>query len=207
MYKYFFKRFFDIIISCIGLIILLPIFFILAVAIKFESKGSVFFRQQRLGKHGNIFFILKFRTMVINAENQGTGLFTDGNDSRITKVGFFLRKYSIDELPQFINIFLGDMSLIGPRPPVPYHPYKIEEFPQKYKVRFQLRPGVTGWAQVHGRTNLTWTQRLEFDIEYYNKFSFLLDVKIFFITIKKIVLREDVYPEDINIGKKHIDNN
>ncbi len=204
MYRLFIKRLIDVIASFIGLVLLSPILLILACLIKFESKGPVLFKQKRLGKQGKEFLIFKFRTMVVGAENTGTGLFTDGNDPRITKTGRFLRKFSLDELPQFINILKGDMSLIGPRPPVPYHPYKFAEYPEEFKVRFLYRPGVTGLAQVNGRTNLTWTQRLELDKIYHEKFSFLLDLQIIFKTIWKIVRREDVYPEDINIGKKHL---
>jgi lipopolysaccharide/colanic/teichoic acid biosynthesis glycosyltransferase len=205
IYKHFLKRFLDIIFAIIGILLLMPLFILIAIAIKIDSKGPVFYRQERLGKHGKVFRIFKFRTMVTGAEHIGTGLFTDGNDSRITKVGFFLRKYSLDELPQLINVLLGDMSLIGPRPPVPYHPYPFNNYPEKYRVRFLYRPGITGWAQVHGRTNLTWTQRLEYDIQYHNKINFFLDLKIVFLTLKKIILSENIFPDDINIGKKHLE--
>lgn len=204
MYYSVLKRFVDIIFSLCGIILLSPLFILLAIIIKVESHGPVFYRQRRLGLHGKEFLIFKFRTMFVGAENTGTGLFTDGNDPRITRTGKFLRKYSLDELPQFINILKGDMSLIGPRPPVPYHPYKINEYPEEFKVRFLHRPGVTGLAQVNGRTNLTWPQRLEFDKMYHENFSLTLDLKIIFKTIWKIIRREDVYPKDINIGKKHL---
>lgn len=205
IYKCFVKRLIDIVSSIIGIFLLFPFIVLIALLIKIDSKGPVFFRQKRIGKFGKVFRIIKFRTMVYGAENLGTGLFTNGNDSRITKVGFFLRKYSLDELPQLINICFGEMSLIGPRPPVPYHPYNLNDYPKKYKVRFLYSPGLTGWAQVHGRTNLTWTQRLEYDVEYHEKFNFFLDIRILFLTIKKIILKEDIYPEDINIGKKHLE--
>ncbi|HPQ35353.1 MAG TPA: sugar transferase [Tenuifilaceae bacterium] len=203
MYRYLFKRVFDFTISLVSILVLLPFYLVISLLIKFDTKGSVFFRQNRLGKNGKVFRIFKFRTMVTNAESIGTGLFTDGNDTRITKVGAFLRKFSLDEVPQLINILKGDMSLIGPRPPVPYHPYEYNEYPEKYKVRFNYKPGITGWAQVHGRTNLTWPQRLELDCEYHNNFSLILDVKIVFLTIYKILKMEDVYPDDINVGKQH----
>jgi lipopolysaccharide/colanic/teichoic acid biosynthesis glycosyltransferase len=170
-----------------------------------DSSGGVIYKQERLGKDGNLFYIFKFRTMVSNAENIGSGLFTDGNDDRITRIGRLLRKFSLDELPQFLNILLGDMSLIGPRPPVPYHPYDYENYPRRYKVRFLHRPGISGWAQIHGRTNLSWTDRLEYDVYYHNHFSFMLDMKIIFRTIFKLITNENVYPEDINIGKNHLD--
>lgn len=191
----FFKRFFDILFSGIFLIILSPILLIFSIWIKVDSKGPIFFRQERLGFRGKTFRIFKFRTMVVNAEHIGDGLSikTEG-DPRITKIGRFLRKYSIDELPQLINVFIGDMSLVGPRPPVTYHPYKgIENYPDWAIKRFEMRPGITGLAQVRYRNSKTWDERFVVDIEYIEKFNLLLDLKIIFGTVGRVFASKNIY--------------
>ena len=186
----------DFIASLIGLIILLPLFIIIAILIKIDSKGPVFFLQERLGKDGKTFKMYKFRTMVKNAENKGSGIYTSKEDPRITKIGHFLRKTSLDELPQLINILKGEMSLVGPRPPVPYHPYKYEEYSKKQKKRFNVKPGITGYAQVSGRNKLSWDERIEYDIKYVNKRNLLLDIKIIFFTFYKLFKKEEIYRGD-----------
>ncbi len=191
----FFKRFFDILFSGIFLIILSPILLIFSIWIKVDSKGPIFFRQERLGYRGKTFRIFKFRTMVVNAEHIGDGLSikTEG-DPRITRIGRFLRKYSIDELPQLINVFIGDMSLVGPRPPVTYHPYKgIENYPDWAIKRFEMRPGITGLAQVRYRNSKTWDERFVVDIEYVEKFNLLLDLKIIFGTVGRVFASKNIY--------------
>ena len=194
MYAKYFKRVLDFLLSLIAIIILSPVLLIIAIAIKIDSKGPVFFLQERLGKDGKVFKIIKFRTMVVNAEKIGDGLKVKSeNDDRITKVGKVLRKTSLDELPQFINVLKGDMSIIGPRPPVTYHPHKYEEYSDEQKKRFSVRPGITGLAQVRVRNSASWDDRIKIDVEYTEKFSFIIDIKIFFETFLNIIKRKNIY--------------
>lgn len=194
MYQKFFKGLLDFVLSLIATIILSPVMLIIAIAIKIDSKGPVFFFQERLGKDGKVFKIIKFRTMVVNAENIGDGLsIKSENDDRITKVGKFLRKTSLDEIPQFINILKGEMSLIGPRPPATYFPYKVEDYPEEQFKRFKVKPGITGLAQVRVRNQATWDEKIEIDLEYISKITFINDLKIVFLTIKNILLHENIY--------------
>lgn len=183
------KRVIDCLGSGIGLIVISPFLIIIAVLIKLSSKGPIFFKQERLGYHGKTFKIIKFRTMVVNAENIGTGIcITEKTDSRITKVGRFLRATSLDELPQLINVFVGDMSLVGPRPPVTYHPYKgYDNYPEWAKKRFEMRPGMTGLVQITTRSSATWDERIVVDNDYVDKFSVLFDIKILLGTIKTVI--------------------
>lgn len=196
IYKYF-KRLFDIIVSLVGLIITSPILLITAIAIKIESPGPVIFKQDRLGLNGKVFKIYKFRSMCVGAENKGTGQYSFAGDPRVTKVGDFIRKTSIDELPQFINIVKGDMTLIGPRPTLTYHPFPYEKYTNKQKIRFSVRPGVTGWAQINGRKDVLWERRFEYDVEYVDSLSFIFDCRIFLKTIIKVVTMQD----NVNINK------
>ena len=191
MYLKFFKRFFDIFVSLVALICCSPIFLIVAIAIKLESKGPVIFKQTRLGRFGKPFQIYKFRSMCIGAEKQGSGQYSFKNDPRVTKVGKFIRATSIDELPQLVNILRGEMSLIGFRPPLTYHPWPYEEYTQEQKKMFQLRPGVTGWAQIHGRKDVMWDDRIKMNIYYVENASFMLDFRIFFTTIWKVLSNAD----------------
>ena len=183
------KRFFDILCSGLGLIIAAPFIFVIAIIVKITSKGPAFFQQERIGRNGRTFKIIKFRTMVVNAENIGTGVKVDGNnDPRITKVGHFLRATSMDELPQLVNVLRGDMALVGPRPPVTYHPYKgYENYPEWAKPRFQMRPGMTGLVQITTRSKISWDDRMKIDLEYIEKFNVLLDIKILLGTIKTVI--------------------
>lgn len=178
------KRLLDYLFGFLILIIILPIFIAICIAIKAADSGPVFFRQKRIGRNGCVFEIIKFRTMILNAEEQGDGLVVKTeSDPRITKVGRLLRKSSLDELPQLINVLHGEMSLIGPRPPVTYHPYVgYHNYPIEARKRFEMRPGITGLAQVRKRNSATWDERIAVDLEYVEKFSLLLDFKIFFRT-------------------------
>ena len=190
------KHILDFLGSLIGLIIVLPFFILIAIAIKFTSEGPVFYRQERLGKNGKVFKIFKFRTMVVNADKMGSGIIVNSEeDSRITKVGKFLRATSLDELPQLINVLIGDMSLVGPRPPVPYHPYKYEDYSDFQSKRFEMKPGMTGLAQVTVRNSVPWDQRILIDVEYVEKFNLWMDIKILFKTFIKIFKKESIYLE------------
>lgn len=188
IYK-FFKRLFDITISMIGLIITSPILLITAIAIKLESPGPIIFKQERLGLNGKVFKIYKFRSMCVDAEKGG--VYEKKGDPRVTKVGKFIRKTSIDELPQFVNILKGEMSLIGPRPALTYHPWPYNEYTEEQKRMFHVRPGVTGWAQVNGRKEVEWPRRIELNVEYVDKMSLYFDLMIFFKTIFKVLRMED----------------
>lgn len=190
MYK-FFKRAFDIIISVLALIILSPVILLTAIAIKIESRGPVIFKQDRLGKDGKVFKIYKFRSMCVGAEHTGSGVYSGKSDARVTKVGKLIRATSIDELPQLVNMLKGDMSLIGPRPPLTYHPWSIEEYTEEQLHMFDVRPGMTGWAQVNGRKEVEWNRRIELNVWYTRNMSLWLDIKIFFLTIFKVFTNAD----------------
>ena len=189
------KRAIDILGSGIGLIVISPLLLVIAIIIKITAPGPVFFMQERLGYKGSVFKIIKFRTMVVNAEHMGTGLkVKDDTDNRITPIGHFLRKTSIDELPQLINVLKGDMSLVGPRPPVTYHPYKgYEGYSDFFKRRFDMRPGMTGLAQAKVRNSATWDERIAYDVEYVDNFSVLFDIQIILETVKVVLNSKNIY--------------
>lgn len=194
MYKRFIKRLLGFILSLLALIVLSPVFLVISISIKVNSKGPVFFLQERLGKNGKVFKIIKFRTMIVNAEHIGDGLkIKSENDNRITKVGKILRKTSLDELPQLINVIKGDMSIVGPRPPVTYYPHKFDEYSEKQKKRFEVRPGITGLAQIRVRNSASWDERIEIDVEYVKKVTFTQDVIIVLKTIMQVLKRENIY--------------
>ena len=190
MYKLF-KRGFDLFISLLALIVLSPILLIVAIWVKIDSKGPIIFKQQRLGEGGVPFNMYKFRSMCVGAEKQGTGVYSYKGDARITKAGRILRATSIDELPQLVNILKGDMSLIGPRPALTYHPWPYEQYDEHQKHMFDVRPGITGWAQVNGRKEVPWPERIELNVYYVEHLSFALDWKIFWMTIFKVVTNAD----------------
>ncbi|MGM0609241.1 MAG: sugar transferase [Candidatus Muiribacteriota bacterium] len=184
----------DFLGSLAGIIIISPILIMIAFLIKLTSKGPVFFKQERLGKDGRKFKILKFRTMVVEAEKMGDGLFVNSEqDNRITRIGQVLRATSLDELPQLWNVIIGDMSLVGPRPPVPHHPCKYEEYTELQKKRFKMKPGMTGLTQVTVRNSVPWAERIPFDVKYIEKFSFWLDLKILIKTMQKLFVKENIY--------------
>lgn len=186
MYKYF-KRSADFTIAIAAIIILSVPMVIVAALIKLESKGPVIFKQQRLGKNGKPFWIYKFRSMCVGAEKQGSGVYSYKGDSRITRVGKIIRATSIDELPQLFNILKGEMALIGPRPALTYHPWPYEQYTEHQRHMFDVHPGVTGWAQVHGRKEVPWPERIELNVWYAKNMSAALDIKIIFITILKVI--------------------
>ena len=183
IYKDYIKRYIDVGVSVFGLVITLPVLLITAVAIKLDSEGNVLFRQKRLGKDGKEFTIYKFRSMCMNAEKTGSGQYSFKGDPRVTRVGKIIR----DELPQFLNIIKGDMSLIGFRPPLTYHPWSVEKYTDEQKKMFSVRPGVTGWAQVHGRKEVQWEDRINMGVWYAENVSFLLDMKILGMTVVKVL--------------------
>ncbi len=185
------KRCFDIIFSFIGIVVSSPVLLIVALAIRLDSKGPAIFKQQRLGKEGRVFNIYKFRSMCVGAEKIGSGQYSFKGDSRITRVGKIIRATSLDELPQFFNILKGDMSFIGPRPTLTYHPWPLEEYTDIQKRRFDVRPGITGLAQVNGRKTLDWVDRIKLDVEYVDNLSLLLDCKILFKTVLNVLMMKD----------------
>lgn len=191
MYKLVFKRLFDIILSLLLIIMLSPIMVIFALLIKIESKGPIIFKQKRLGLNGKEFNIYKFRSMCINAENTGSGVYSGKNDTRVTKIGRIIRGTSIDELPQLVNILNNTMSFIGPRPPLTYHPWPIESYTKEQLHMFDVQPGITGWAQVNGRKEVEWNKRIKLNCWYVDNVSFWLDVKIFFMTVFKVCSNAD----------------
>jgi lipopolysaccharide/colanic/teichoic acid biosynthesis glycosyltransferase len=192
----FIKRLIDILSSIFLIILLSPLLILIAIFIKLDTEGPVLFKQKRLGKGGRKFVIYKFRTMIENAENMGTGLDSYKNDFRVTSVGKLLRNSSLDELPQLINIIKGDMSLVGPRPPVTYHPHEYSEYSNYQKKRFEFLPGVTGYAQINGRNELSWDEKIDLDIEYINlfkKYGIIIDIYILILTVIKVFKMEGSY--------------
>lgn len=190
-YRDYAKRVLDLLITLPVLIVAaIPMAFV-ALAIKLDSPGPVIFRQQRLGKDGKVFEMLKFRSMVVNAEHTGSGVYSGKGDSRVTRVGRFIRATSIDELPQLINVLRGDMSLLGPRPPLTYHPWPIEQYTEEQLHMFDVRPGFSGWAQIHGRKDVEWNHRIELNVWYVRHVRFGLDARIFFETIFKVLRNAD----------------
>lgn len=189
MYRNFIKRIIDFFVSLVGLILLSPVFLLVTIALYFANQGKPFFRQARPGKDEKIFRIIKFKSMTDKKDAQGN-LLPDAE--RLTSVGAFVRKTSLDEIPQLINVLKGDMSLIGPRPLlIQYLPlYSADQ-----KKRHKVRPGISGWAQVNGRNAISWKQKFEYDVWYVENLSFLLDLKILFLTIKKVFIREGISQE------------
>lgn len=191
----------DILVSLIGLLILSPFLIIIGIMIKIDSKGPVIFKQKRIGKDGKIFDILKLRSMAVDAEKQG--VYESKNDVRVTRIGKIIRRLSIDELPQFINILKGDMSIIGPRPTLIYHPWKFDEYTDFQKKRFNVRPGVTGWAQVNGRKDVEWNRRIELDVYYVEHLTLWFDIKILLCTVYKVLLIKDNINKKITVKKSN----
>ena len=187
MYKHFFKRFFDFGIALIALICISPILLVVAIWLHFANKGAgAFFTQERPGKDGKIFKVIKFKTMTDERDANGNLL---PDEARLTKVGKFVRSTSIDELPQLINVLKGDMALIGPRPLlVQYLPLYSREQARRHEVR----PGISGWAQCHGRNAISWTEKFKLDVWYVDHVSLMTDLKVIFVTIKKVLFKEDI---------------
>jgi undecaprenyl phosphate N,N'-diacetylbacillosamine 1-phosphate transferase len=190
MYKHFFKRLIDFILVLCVLLVIWPILLIITVWLHFANKGAgAFFTQDRPGKNGKIFKVIKYKTMTDERDAEGN-LLPDAD--RLTKVGRFVRSTSIDELPQLINVLKGDMALIGPRPLLPQY---LPLYSPEQARRHEVRPGITGWAQINGRNAISWTKKFEYDVWYVDHCSFLLDLKIVFLTIKKVFIREGISQE------------
>lgn len=189
MYKVVFKRVIDFILALIGFVLLSPIFIFVTIGLFFANKGKPFFFQTRPGKNGKLFKIVKFKTMNDKKDAEGNLL---SDEHRLTKIGSFVRKTSLDEIPQLINVLKGDMSLIGPRPLLVHYLPLYNDF---QKQRHNIRPGITGWAQINGRNAISWEQKFEYDVWYVTHCSFLLDVKILFLTAKKVFVSEGISQE------------
>ena len=189
MYRKFIKRIFDFSIALIGLICLSPIFIVVTIGLYFANEGKPFFFQERPGLRDKIFNIIKFKTM--NDKKDADGKLLPDAD-RLTPIGSFVRKTSLDEIPQLINVLKGDMAIIGPRP---LRTYYLPLYSEVQKTRHHVRPGITGWAQVNGRNAISWTKKFELDVYYVNNISLMLDLKIFFLTIKKVFIREGISKE------------
>lgn len=185
MYKYFFKRIFDFILSFIGLIFFSPLLIIICLLLKIK-QGSIFFLQNRPGKDGKVFKIIKLKTMTDEKDANGNFL---PDSERITKIGKFVRAYSLDEVPQLINVFMGDMSLVGPRPLLIKY---LSVYNKEQMRRHLVKPGITGWAQVNGRNDISWKKKFKLDVWYVDNLSFILDFKILFLTTKRVLFKEGV---------------
>ena len=173
------RRMLDIVVSALALLLTAPVLAVAMVAIRLESRGPAVYRQRRAGKDGRPFDVLKLRTMVDGAEHIGAGLAIDANDSRVTRVGALLRRTSLDELPNLLNVLRGEMSLIGPRPTLPA---QVAQYTERQRGRLEIRPGITGWAQVNGRASLPWSERIDLDLYYIAHRSLLLDLRILWRT-------------------------
>jgi undecaprenyl phosphate N,N'-diacetylbacillosamine 1-phosphate transferase len=201
MYQKFFKRPFDFILAVIGSIGALPILILAAILLTIANQGTPFFFQARPGKNGRIFTIVKFKTMNDKKDEQGQ-LLPDAE--RLTTIGRLIRKSSIDEIPQLWNVLKGDMSLVGPRPLLPEYLPLYNDF---QKRRHEVRPGITGWAQVNGRNAVSWQQKFEYDVWYVDHISFLLDVKILLLTVKKVFKKEGIAVEGASVIGRFKGNN
>ena len=187
MYKNFFKRFFDFWISLIALTCISPILLVVIIWLHFANKGAgVFFTQDRPGKDEKIFKVIKFKSMTDERDAEGNLL---PEAQRLTKIGAFIRKFSIDELPQLINVLKGDMAFIGPRPLLPKY---IPLYNEEQHRRHEVRPGISGWAQVHGRNNISWTEKFKLDVWYVDHVSLWIDIKVLFLTIKNVLSSKDI---------------
>jgi len=184
------KEIFDRSVAFIALLILLPLFLIIAVLIKIDSKGPIFFMQERVGENDRVFKTIKFRTMIVGSDKATKGVYIEKNNPYLTRVGKVLRRMGVDELLQIINVLKGEMSLVGPRPTLPYQVKKYDGFQKK---RLLMKPGITGWALVNGRNKLTWPERIKLDVWYVEHWSFWLDIKILFKTVWVVAKGEGLY--------------
>jgi lipopolysaccharide/colanic/teichoic acid biosynthesis glycosyltransferase len=184
------RRALDIAVSALALLLTAPLLALAALAVRLESSGRVIYSQRRAGLHGHVFNVLKLRTMVDGAEHIGAGLAIDADDPRITRVGALLRRTSLDELPNLVNVLRGDMSLIGPRPTLPS---QVAQYTPRQRGRLEIKPGITGWAQVNGRASLPWDERIELDLYYIDHRSLALDLRILWRTVAMVLGGSGVY--------------
>jgi lipopolysaccharide/colanic/teichoic acid biosynthesis glycosyltransferase len=183
-------RVFDVVVASVALVLASPLVLVAMIAIRLESHGSPIYRQRRVGKDGEPFEMLKLRTMVSGAEHHGAGLAVNFGDPRITRTGRILRRFSIDELPNLVNVLRGEMSIVGPRPTIQV---QVDQYTDRQRRRLEVKPGLTGWAQVNGRASLPWDERIELDLWYVEHRSFLLDLKIIVKTVEMLVLGTGLY--------------
>ncbi len=191
VYNRIVKRGLDILLASIFLVVFSPIMLLAAILIRIESPGPVIFRQKRIGLGGKVYQMYKFRSMRENSEHTGSGVYSNNDDPRLTRVGKILRATSIDELPQCVNILKGEMSFIGPRPPLTYHPWPLEDYTKTQLHMFDVRPGITGWAQIHGRKDVEWNKRIRLNLWYVRYVSFPVDLYIFVNTILQVICNSD----------------
>lgn len=184
------RRAFDVVVAGLGLVLASPLIALAALAIRLESRGAVIYRQRRVGMDGREFEVLKLRTMVDGAEHIGAGLAVNTGDVRITRVGGILRRTSLDELPNLVNVLRGEMAIVGPRPTLPS---QVAQYTERERGRLAVRPGITGWAQVNGRTSLPWAQRIELDLWYIEHRTWRLDLKILWRSARLVVHGEGLY--------------
>lgn len=202
-FNLFLKRLFDICSTACAIILLTPVWIVIGVAIKLDSKGPILFKQNRRTKNGHVFKMWKYRSMVVNAEQIGSGLFSYENDPRVTRMGKILRKTSLDELPQFFNVLMGDISVVGPRPCVTYELGDFDTLNKKYKKRFEMKGGITGLAQCKGRNENSWDEKVTLDNEYVERFKkegVWLDAKILFWSVMKVFKTENINEEKMGEG-------
>jgi lipopolysaccharide/colanic/teichoic acid biosynthesis glycosyltransferase len=184
------RRLFDVVVAAVALVVTAPVLLAAIVAIRLETPGHPIYRQRRIGKDGRPFDMLKLRTMVAGAESMGSGLAVNEGDPRITRVGALLRRLSIDELPNLVNVLRGDMAIIGPRPTVPV---QVEQYTERQRGRLAVRPGITGWAQVNGRARLPWSERIELDLFYIEHRTWRMDLEILARTVRLLLTGEGIY--------------
>jgi lipopolysaccharide/colanic/teichoic acid biosynthesis glycosyltransferase len=184
------RRAFDLVVAAAGLIVLSPVLVLAMLAVVVETRGGAFYRQRRVGLDGREFEVLKLRTMVAGAEHIGAGMAVNTGDARITRVGRVLRRTSLDELPNLVNVLKGDMAIVGPRPTLPS---QVAQYTKRERGRLAVRPGITGWAQVNGRASLPWSERIELDLWYIEHRSWRLDLKILWRSAQLVVRGEGLY--------------